>query len=57
MILEKPIENMKNLAYDYLFNPQKHVEKLVHHHYLMAKIVDEDVVSALLSNDAEKKHK
>lgn len=47
--MEKPIENMKNLAYVYLFQPERLAKSETKQtkKYLALKEIDEDVVSDL----------
>jgi hypothetical protein len=47
--MEKPIENMKNLAYVHIFQPQKLLksEPKQTRNYVALKEIDEDVISDL----------
>jgi hypothetical protein len=47
--MEKPIENMKNLAYVRLFQPERlhNIEAIQTEKYAMLKEIDEDVVNDL----------
>lgn len=55
--MEKPIENMKNLAYVHIFQPERlaKIETVQTEKYAMLKEIDEDIVDLKYTNNVKSK--